>query len=467
MEFGIQPLLYHDASGAPLYCPYPLSVAIPAMMLGHLTIAGMAEAFVSAGVVAFLQRSDASILQSSAGLVSMTPRARKGTRLGARALRPLWGALAVMLVLTPLGILAAGSAWGEWMASDYSNAAVRRQIAASSFQQAPPSHPPVGLARLSTVWTAPFARYAPPYVRNASFGYMLSSMFGVGLIVLICMAARWMSGYHRGDFFERNIKGLYAAMDRALYAETSAAAGGLLQGIDPRVKVAGLFALIAASALASRLWTIAAILAVATVLAALSLISLRTLASRVWLGAFAVQRRDLDSGALPDAGRRSPALSKSRHGNYLAGLRTASFLVLRVEASTTLALLLIFTTPWMHVLKALRIFRAPVLLVVILGMTCRYILLLLETAHEMFESRKSRTVGTLARSERRRMAVSAAGVLLNRTFQLSGDVYLAMQSRGFRGEVYLLDDFQMRQRDWVALAGFASLTVAAIWAGWQ
>jgi cobalt/nickel transport system permease protein len=191
VEFGIQPLLYHDASGAPLYCPYPLSVAIPAMMLGHLTIAGVAEAFVSAGVVSFLQRSDASMLQSSAGLVSMTPGAGKGTRLGMRALRPLWGALAIMLVLTPLGILAAGSAWGEWVASDYSNAAVRSQIAASSFQQAPPMYPPVGLARLSTVWTAPFARYAPPYVRNASFGYMLSAMFGAGLIVLICMAARW------------------------------------------------------------------------------------------------------------------------------------------------------------------------------------------------------------------------------------------------------------------------------------
>jgi cobalt ECF transporter T component CbiQ len=276
-----------------------------------------------------------------------------------------------------------------------------------------------------------------------------------------------VSGYHRGDFFARNIKGLYAAMDRALYAETSAAAGGLLQGIDPRVKVAGLFALIAASALASRLWTIAAILAVAAVLAALSLISLRTLASRVWLGAFAF------SGAISiPALFLTPGAILLRFPNLgmaitWPGLRTASFLVLRVEASTTLALLLIFTTPWMHVLKALRIFRAPVLLVVILGMTCRYILLLLETAHEMFEARKSRTVGTLARGERRRMAVSAAGVLLNRTFQLSGDVYLAMQSRGFRGEVYLLDDFQMRQRDWVALAGFASLAVAAIWAGWR
>ena len=33
----------------------------------------------------------------------------------------------------------------------------------------------------------------------------------------------------------------------------------------------------------------------------------------------------------------------------------------------------------MHVLKALRIFRVPVVFVVILGMTCRYILLMLET----------------------------------------------------------------------------------------
>src|SRR6201996_1030875 len=68
IEFGIQPLLYRDPSGAPLYCPYPLSVSIPAMMLGHLTIAGVAEAFVSAGVVAFLQRSDVAALTATAAV---------------------------------------------------------------------------------------------------------------------------------------------------------------------------------------------------------------------------------------------------------------------------------------------------------------------------------------------------------------------------------------------------------------
>jgi cobalt ECF transporter T component CbiQ len=254
-------------------------------------------------------------------------------------------------------------------------------------------------------------------------------------------------------------------MEHALHAEHSAGGGGLLQKLDARVKVAGLLSLILASVLATRLWVIAAIFALAVSLATLSLISIRMLAARVWIGALtftgaiAVPALFLTPGAPV---LRLPGL----HWTITAqGLTTASYLILRVETAATLALLLVFTTPWSHVLKALRIFRVPVVFVVILGMTCRYILLMLETAHEMFESRQSRTVGELTGPQRRHMAVASAGVLLNRTFQLSGDVYLAMQSRGFRGEVYLLDEFQMTRLDWTALLAFAALTGAAVWAG--
>jgi cobalt/nickel transport system permease protein len=103
-------------------------------------------------------------------------------------LRALWAGLAVLLVLTPLGILAAGSAWGEWMASDYADSGVRQQIAAASFHSQAPNRAPQGLQKLSAVWTAPFARYAPPYVRGAAFGYLLSAMFGTGLIVVSFLA---------------------------------------------------------------------------------------------------------------------------------------------------------------------------------------------------------------------------------------------------------------------------------------
>jgi cobalt/nickel transport system permease protein len=175
IEFGIQPALYHTASGTPLYCPYGLGVAIPAMMLGHLTIAGFAEFFVSAGVVAFLQKSDPSLL-GEAGPRSAT----------VSVARPLWATLGILMILTPLGILAAGSAWGEWSAADYSNPAIRQRIAASTFHHAPPAQAPAGLERLSSLWTAPFASYAPPYVHSAAFGYLLSAMFGAGLVTLTC-----------------------------------------------------------------------------------------------------------------------------------------------------------------------------------------------------------------------------------------------------------------------------------------
>jgi len=182
VEFGIQPIFYRDAAGAPLYCPYPLSIAIPAMMIGHLTIAGVAEFMVSAGVVAWLQKSDPALLRATAG-------AGVEASGGQADLRPLWLGLGVLLMLTPLGILAAGSAWGEWVASDYSNPALRRQIAVSSFNQPAPTQAPAGLARLSSLWTAPFARYAPPLIRSTAFGYLLSAMFGAGLVLLACLLA--------------------------------------------------------------------------------------------------------------------------------------------------------------------------------------------------------------------------------------------------------------------------------------
>ena len=47
LEFGIQPLIATAANGRPLYAPYPLSVAVPAMVLEHLFPFGMVEGLVT------------------------------------------------------------------------------------------------------------------------------------------------------------------------------------------------------------------------------------------------------------------------------------------------------------------------------------------------------------------------------------------------------------------------------------
>jgi cobalt/nickel transport system permease protein len=269
----------------------------------------------------------------------------------------------------------------------------------------------------------------------------------------------------RKSFVERTIVGISEAMERALYAEELAAIDGALQRLDPRVKVVGLLALIVAAALARNILVILALFGVALALALLSRVPLRTLAARVWVGALlftgliALPAIFITPGTVV---YRLPLLGWPITAQGLGG---ATYLISRVETAATFSLLLILCTPWIHVLKALRVLRVPVVFVVILGMTYRYIFLMLQTARDMFESRQSRMVGVLESADRRRLASASVGVLLSKTFQLSNEVYMAMLSRGFRGEVHTLDEFQMQPRDWAWLAIFGALAALAFWLG--
>ena len=111
------------------------------MMLGHLTLAGIAELVLTAGVVAFLQRTDGSLLAAAAGRrVAPSPPGASAAVTG--SLRPLWVMLGVLLVLTPLGLLAAGTAWGEWGAADFNDPAARQEMTTASLGQAPPAAAP-------------------------------------------------------------------------------------------------------------------------------------------------------------------------------------------------------------------------------------------------------------------------------------------------------------------------------------
>jgi cobalt ECF transporter T component CbiQ len=269
----------------------------------------------------------------------------------------------------------------------------------------------------------------------------------------------------RASFVERTIRGLADAMERALYAEELAHADGLLQPIDPRVKVVGLLALVVAAALARNILVILALFGLALVLALLSRVPLRTLATRVWVGALLFTGTIAFPAIFITPGQAIARVPLLGWPITAQGLGAAAYLITRVETAATLSLLLILCTPWTHVLKALRVLRVPVVFVVILGMTYRYIFLMLQTAQDMFESRQSRMVGTLEGAERRRLAGASVGVLLSKSIQLSGDVYMAMMSRGYRGEVYTLDDFVMQPRDWVALAGLLGIAVLAFWLG--
>lgn len=62
IEFGIQPMLFTNASGAPLYCPFPLSIAIPAMMIPHMLVAGVVEGVATAAIYGFIKKTAPSVI---------------------------------------------------------------------------------------------------------------------------------------------------------------------------------------------------------------------------------------------------------------------------------------------------------------------------------------------------------------------------------------------------------------------
>ena len=155
IEFGIQPLLFTDASGAALYCPYPIAVAVPAMMLGHLTVAGMAEVGFTVGILAFVRNAAPSF------------GARRADASDA-SLTPVLALVAALVAACPLGLLATGDAWGEWATED-----VAQMV----------GYAPAGLAN-GWEWSSLMPDYSVGALPEWA-GYMVSAVIGVTLRIIV------------------------------------------------------------------------------------------------------------------------------------------------------------------------------------------------------------------------------------------------------------------------------------------
>ncbi len=268
----------------------------------------------------------------------------------------------------------------------------------------------------------------------------------------------------RRDILEHTLHSISETLERALFAEEISSRPGFFQSLDPRVKIVAVLALLIGVSLSRSLAVIAALYGLALLLAWRSAIPAGFFVKRVWLalpfftGVLALPALFITPGQ---------ALLRLPLGLAVTqtGLTSALFLLLRVSTSLSLTLLLVLTTPWNAVLSALSVLRVPDVFVLILGMTYRYIYLLLHTANDMFLSRKSRAVGRLSGAENRRMLAAISATLLGKSLDLSSEVYLAMQSRGFRGSIVTLKPFRLTARDGLWLSVFLAITLLAIFFG--
>ncbi len=270
--------------------------------------------------------------------------------------------------------------------------------------------------------------------------------------------------HKRSHVLEHTLQGISASLEHALFAEEISARTGLFQSLDPRVKILCMLAFLIAVNLSRSLVVIAAIYLLALALALASSIPAGFFIRRVWLALPFFTGMIILPAFFITPG---PAVLQLPLGLVITstGLTSGLFLLLRVSTSLSLTLLLVLTTPWNTVLGALTVLHVPDVFILILGMTYRYIYLLLHTANDMFLSRKSRVVGHLDASEDRRMLAAISGTLLGKSLDMSGEVYLAMQSRGFRGAIVTLKPFRMRTRDWFWLFFFMAISLLAVFLG--
>ena len=167
VEFGIQPMLFKDAAGNALYCPYDLGVAIPAMMIPHLAVAGFVEAVFTVAVFALVRKTAPDL--SYERMLADAPEAGKKKKY-----IPVFALIAVLIAACPLGLLATGTAWGEWGADEIAEIVTDGKAL---------GYTPSGL---ESGWSldVPMPDYALEGM-NETLAYILSAVIGVALLIII------------------------------------------------------------------------------------------------------------------------------------------------------------------------------------------------------------------------------------------------------------------------------------------
>ncbi len=164
IELGIQPII-STQGGEPLYNPYGLAVTIPAMMVTHLTIAGAVEVFFTYVIYRFVKQVAPQELY--------TPTSVNTTSF----VKKIRYVLIALVVLSPLGLLAEGTAFGEWSADELAEMM---------------TNVPAGIEN-GFSFEALFSDYTIPGT-NIAVGYILSAITALLIFYILGKMIRTMNG---------------------------------------------------------------------------------------------------------------------------------------------------------------------------------------------------------------------------------------------------------------------------------
>lgn len=142
------------------------------------------------------------------------------------------------------------------------------------------------------------------------------------------------------------------------------------------------------------------------------------------------------------------------------GILGVVMLTLRVVNSLSLSFLILYTTSFHEIIKALKVFKVPDAVLMIITLTYKYIFIFAKTVEDMHLAKKSRMVGGASNTEARRWIAGRIALMFRKTQQRCEDMFKAMIGRGFSDTIKLYGFRKMNNLD--RAAGFSLFFVGVL-----
>ena len=253
------------------------------------------------------------------------------------------------------------------------------------------------------------------------------------------------------------------AIQETVYAERYSTTIGLLQQIDPRVKLFSVAALVLSAVAVRTIAPLVVLLGAIVILCIASGVPLAffTLRTTVFIPIFAGLIALPLLFMTPGVALASLKLDGIALVVTSQGLCRAAQFTLRVWVCVALSVLLILTTRFSKLIGAMDYLRFPRVFVMMTSITYRFIFLFLNEGYRMLLARESRITKELRWRENVGSLARIVATLFIRAHERGERVYLAMAARGYAGTLRRLDKMRCVKRDW-AFASISALICAAM-----
>ena len=152
-----------------------------------------------------------------------------------------------------------------------------------------------------------------------------------------------------------------------------------------------------------------------------------------------------------------------KHIGFTAnGFQVVSLLFLRVLNSVSIALLIVYTTPFPSLIKSFKIMRIPDTFLMIITLAYKYIFILSGTIEETYLALKSRLAGNIRERNIRKIVGGRIFFIFRRSMVIYENTYYAMVSRGYNGTIKLQMQYPFTLTDFIALVVVAASGIAAL-----